>query len=277
MLIDLITYTHLSPSGTLSADALISRALSVGLNGICITDREHTRNATEWQALSAQSGLFIAVGVELLCEEGLLIGLPPCIDDTLTLERWRSLTHLGRPRAQAAIDYFNEIGGATILGPLFDRRQPLRLGDLAFTLHGPTAIDVACPSRQPLEDDLALEAALALDLTGVGASRALTHLDDIGKAATAFLHPISSQQALVASLHAGSAWAVRLRDPQDPPPRRDPQDPPPRRDPPSPRRDDRSDSRRRDDRQDRRRDERGRAQDPETEQPTRRRRQFMLD
>jgi hypothetical protein len=285
MLIDLITHTDLSPGGSLSARAIVERARAAGLDGVCIVDRERSRDALQWQALGAAHGVFVGVGVEVLCAEGLVVAFPPVVDEAFTQERWRVLTQFGRPTAQDVIDHFDALGGATILGPLYDHRQPFRLGDLAFALQRPNAIDVASPARLPLEDDLALEAATALDLPGVGASRALTRLEDVGRVATAFLYPVTSQADLVAHLRAGDAWAVRLRAPNDPAPARPaasredhPQDDRRREDRP---RDDRPrDAHRRDaPRSDRRRDDGdlGRPRDPETEQPLRRRRQFMLD
>jgi hypothetical protein len=290
MLIDLITYTTHSPDGTLSAEALIERARTTHLSGLCITDREHSKDAARWVAMGQQAGIFVGVGVEILSEEGLIIGLPPAIDEILLQERWRNLSTFDRPSAQSVIDYFDAIGGATILGPIYDQRQPLRLGDQALLLQNFSAIDALCPTRTALENDLALEVALALNLPPIAASRALTSLTDMGKLATVFTENIADQATLTALLRAGDVWPVRLANASEP--RRSPDsdrpssDRPPRRpsdsDRPSsdrpPRRP--SDSDRNRSNGDRNRGgDRSRPRDQETEQPERRRhsRRFMLD
>ena len=208
MLIDLFTYTQQTPKGTLSGAEIIQHAAKAGLDGVCITDRESSRDAAALVALGKDAGIFVGIGVQIATVTGWIVGFPPNIDAVLVDEQWRSLNTFSRPQPQEVIDYFVGIGGAAVAASIFDRGELLAMGDQVFGLRDLSAIDVVSPQRKGIENNFSLEASQALHVPGVGGSHALTSVEPIGHAATLFAHPIEDQAGFVQELQGVDYWPI---------------------------------------------------------------------
>lgn len=211
MLIDFFTYTNATDGGQLSADDLIERAVALGLDGLCVTDREYSLHAEEIVAAGERRDLFVGVGVELSTEEGRLVCLPPAIDDFLLAEEWRDLVAFGLPTAQEVIDHVNALGGVVIARSVYEKGNSV--GDAIFRLDGLAAIDALSPRRERIFNELSLEAALALGVPGLAGSSARRSVQEMGSVATLMFNAVDSQAELVESLKSGDCWPVILGEP----------------------------------------------------------------
>lgn len=218
MLIDLRTYTQHTPGGELDVETIIERARAAGLDGVCITDRGHSRHAARWVAAGDAADFFVGVGVEIETESGSLIVFPREVDAFLEDEVWRRLQVVAKPLPGEVMELAASIGAAVVATGVYDSKQRNPMGDGIFRLEGLAAVDVLSPGRRTMENELTVETAQALRVPGVAGSGALTSPADIGKVATLFGDGVETQADLVELLEAGDAWAVRLRErPKDPP------------------------------------------------------------
>ncbi len=211
MLIDVFTYTHVTPGGELDINTLIEQAKEVGLDGICVTDREVSVHAQELVDAGAEADFFVGVGLEIAVENGVLVCFPPSIDEFLIHETWRQLTTFGSPTAAEVMDLMDGIGGAVIARSVYGP-QGTGMRDSVFTLRSLAGIDALSPTRRRIDNELAMEAAIAMGVSAVAGSAAFTSPDEVGAVATLFGTPVTSQAELVAALQRHATWPVALSD-----------------------------------------------------------------
>lgn len=207
MLIDLHVHSHHTRGCTLAPRDAIRRAKEAGLDGIAFTDLNVLDGLDEIRAAGREEGFLALCGVELATDRGhylcffpdpARVPAPPQVFGSAT--PWSARDVLARVR---------ELGGVAVAAHPYDKTVERPSGDFIFTLDGLSAIEGLNTRRKGPANDLAVEAADHMNLPCVGASGAHA-LEDIGKAATLFRDPVTSEADLVAQLRAGTVFCVAI-------------------------------------------------------------------
>jgi len=207
MLIDLHVHSHHTRGCTLTPRDAIRRAKEAGLDGIAFTDLNVLDGLEEIRAAGREEGFLALCGVELATDRGhylcyfpdpARVPAPPQVFGSAT--PWQAREVLARVR---------ELGGVAVAAHPYDKTVERPSGDFIFTLDGLSAIEGLNTRRKGPANDLAVEAADHMNLPCVGASGAHA-LEDIGKAATLFRDPVTSEAELVAQLRAGTVFCVAI-------------------------------------------------------------------
>ena len=211
--IDLHTHTILgSDCSVMSPEQLIERAVSVGLDGVCITEHDHIRRSAELDERASECGLLLFYGVEANTDFGEVLAFGP----TEYAEGFHDLAYLRK-----AVD---DTGGALVAA------HPFRREFSPFYSHGkantkPTveqacalgimkmvdSLEVMNGASTKEESDFGREVAEALGLGMAGGSDAHS-ADGVGMCATVFERKIASWPEFLEELRAGRYHAQDLRD-----------------------------------------------------------------
>jgi predicted metal-dependent phosphoesterase TrpH len=214
MLIDLHVHSHHSPGGALAPRDVVRRAKEVGLDGVVFTDVNTLDGLDEVRAAGREEDFLALCGVELVTDHGhYLCYLPdpskvPAPPQMFGTTPWPVREVLQRIR---------DLGGAVVAAHPYDKSIERPSGDFIFTLDGLSALEGLNARRAGPANDLAVEAADHMNLPCVGGSGAHTALDDVGKAATLFRHPVASEADLVRQLQAGQVYCVAVGVTPQPP------------------------------------------------------------
>jgi hypothetical protein len=100
------------------------------------------------------------------------------------------------------------MGAAIIAARPYDRDFPNPPMDFIRSLNLLSAVEGYNAKVKQTANDLAVEAAEALNLPCIGGSDARGSLDDVGRGATFFKRPIATQAQLVQELLKGEFWPV---------------------------------------------------------------------
>jgi PHP domain-containing protein len=219
MLIDLHVHSHHTRGCDLSPRDAVRRAREAGLDGIAFTDLNTLEGLEEIRAAGREEGLLALGGLEVATDRGHYLCFfpdparvppPPQLFGSIT--PWPVREVLAKVR---------ELGGVAIAAHPYDKSVERPSGDVIFTLDGLSAVEGLNTHRAGPANDLAIEAADHMTLPCVGASGAQPTLDDIGKAATLFRDPVSTEADLVRQIRAGSVFCVAIGvQPHAPPERR---------------------------------------------------------
>ncbi|WP_242337566.1 MULTISPECIES: PHP domain-containing protein [Anaeromyxobacter] len=208
MLIDLHVHSHHSRGGTLAPRDALRRAKEAGLDGVAFTDLNTLDGLDEIRAAGRDEGLLALVGVEVSTDRGHYlcffpdpskVPAPPQAFGSAT--PWPVRDVLAKVRA---------LGGVAVAAHPYDKTIDRPSGDFIFTLEGLAAIEGLNARVTAAANDLAVEAADHMTLPCTGASGAHASLDEIGKAATLFRDPVTSEADLVAQLKAGTVFCVAM-------------------------------------------------------------------
>lgn len=196
VLIDLHTHTMpWSLDSGLRVEALLQRAKTAGLDGVCLTEHNATWAPAQAVRLSKEWGLAVFRGMEVSTELGhvLVFGLDHFRTEMMRLERLR--------------DIVAESGSAMVLAhPHREPGLPVPLADLADWLHG---VEVLNGSDANAANGYLAGLAAHAGLPGTGGSDAHS-VGPIGTCATRFHAPLETDEALVQALREGRCEAVRL-------------------------------------------------------------------
>jgi predicted metal-dependent phosphoesterase TrpH len=207
MLIDLHVHTHHTRGVTLQPRDAVRRAKDAGLDGVAFTDLNTLDGLEEIRAAGREEAFLALCGVEVATDRGhylcffpdpAKVPAPPQMFGSAT--PWPVRDVLAKVR---------ELGGVAIAAHPYDKTVERPSGDIIFTLDGLAAIEGLNTRRKGPANDLAIEAADHMSLPCVGASGA-HEAADIGKAATLFRDPVSSEADVVAQLRAGTVFCVAI-------------------------------------------------------------------
>lgn len=210
MIIDLHTHTQeYSSCSYLPMEALIQRAMAVGLDGVAVTDHSRIGGAEAAQALGAKYGFPVFRGVEVHTTLG----------DILVFGLYRDFPW--EVDGRRLLRLVKEVGGAAITAHPFRAvgytlGQTLRMagiplaGALAWCpeLRWLAAVEVLNDHCDNGEASQARCLARALGLPGAGGSDA-HFASEVGSAATLFPDPFSTDEELIAALRAGRCSPMR--------------------------------------------------------------------
>lgn len=207
MLIDLHVHSHHTRGCTLTPKEAIRRAKEAGLDGIAFTDMNVLDGLEEIRAAALEERFLALCGVEIATDRGHYLCFFP--DPAKVPAPAQILGSVTPWSAREVIAKVNELGGVVIAAHPYDKTVERPSGDFIFTLDGLCAIEGLNTRRKGPANDLAIEAADHMNLPCVGASGA--HLgEEIGKAATLFRNPVSSEADLVAQLASGTVFCVAI-------------------------------------------------------------------
>jgi predicted metal-dependent phosphoesterase TrpH len=202
MIIDL--HNHTTPRSSCSVmkpDDLVEFAKRAGLDGLCITEHDRIWKADELKALSEKHEFPLFRGMEVSTDLGhvLVFGLEEYV--------------VGSWKLSTLAEAVTEAGGFMIL------THPARsVYSYANTLEEYVqkalqyvhTIEVFNGGRMAPENDRVAKVAEDMRLKGTGASDAHQRME-VGRCATIFERPVSSEAELVAELHSGRFRAADLK------------------------------------------------------------------
>ncbi len=208
MLIDLHVHSHHTRGGTFAPRDVVRRAKEAGLDGVAFTDMNTLDGLDEIRVAGREEGFLALCGVEVATDRGHYlcffpdpsrVPAPPQVFGSAT--PWPAREVLAKVR---------ELGGVAIAAHPYDKTVERPSGDFIFTLDGLSAIEGLNARRKGPANDLAIEAADHMNLPCIGSSGAQGSLDELGKAATLFRDPVTSEADVVAQLRAGTVFCVAI-------------------------------------------------------------------
>lgn len=210
MLVDLHAKSSLSDDVDASPKQVLASASANGLDAVAFCDTESTAYANQLVELGDDYDLDVFIGVEIQTDTGRLLGFAPRIDDFYLDEEWRRYTDYVLPTPEAICNLFEERDGAVIAARPYDRSLDFTMGDHIFELDGLTGVEVLNSRLDQSQNNFAVEAATYMGIPTVGGSDATRADDSIGRYATYFDQPISSQSEFVQILRSTDYWATEL-------------------------------------------------------------------
>jgi predicted metal-dependent phosphoesterase TrpH len=198
MLIDL--HIHMkrgSLCSRLRTKDLVSRALEMHLDAVCVTDHNTTMAVEHVKRIGKEQGLLVLGGIEVRCLEG----------DVLVFGLLKS-PHSGI-MAKDLVELVHQVGGVAIPAHPFRSSAP-SLGKSMFEIQGFDAIEVLNGNSTDEENRMALEAAQRRGLPGTGGSDSHSS-NQVGRCATVFEDDaIRNEADLVAAIKEGRYKPKRL-------------------------------------------------------------------
>ncbi len=207
MLIDLHVHSHHSPGGALAPKDVVRRAREAGLDGVVFTDVNTLDGLDEIRAAGKEQGFLALCGVELVTDRGHYLCYFP---DPAKVPAPPQMFGSTPWPVRDVVQRVREMGGAVVAAHPYDKTVDRPSGDFIFTLEGLSALQGLCARRKGPANDLAVEAADHMNLPCVGGSGAHTSLDEVGKAATLFRHPVANEADLVRQIQAGQVYCVAV-------------------------------------------------------------------
>src|SRR5258708_19802877 len=210
MLIDLHAHSHLSKGWDLNAAKVLQGGGTFGIDGVAFTETNTQDGCDELFALAGHSKLKVFVGLELITDKGqYLCFFPQPEEAPEPVQMWGS----NREKPWSALECLpklKSLGAVVIAARPYDRDFEYPAGDFILTLPNLSAVEAYNPKIRQTANDLASEAAESLRLPSIGGSDARASLDEVGRGATLFKHPVETQQALVEALLGRQYWPVMI-------------------------------------------------------------------
>ena len=195
MIIDLHCHSKYSEDNHLEPEALIRRAVELGLDGVCFT--EHHSLSCSWPIgrMRIPENILVFRGIEVSTDSGHLL-VYGVSDDSWNL--WGRNNYLKLAKVVASV---HSRGGICI--PAHPFRGWESLGDQVCSFDGLDGIETHNGVNGPLQNKLAVEAALKLGLPSVGGSDC-HYLHQAGRAFTEFDKPIRTMDDMIKEIKAGN-------------------------------------------------------------------------
>lgn len=214
MLIDIQVRTTRTPGGTLSLEDIVTRARNAGLDAVSVTEVGVPADMDEVRSVERSTGFPVFVGVELPTERGSILAYPPSFDDQDYLSaRWGAAGAAGVWSLDDLMSWLLENDWVVVAAHPGERAADgPRMADDLYAIKGLHGILVAVDGGDPIADDLAVEAAVARGVAGLGASGGGASLDAIGRYATLIPGTVHTQGELTRALMEGDAWTVEISD-----------------------------------------------------------------
>ncbi|MBZ4397511.1 PHP domain-containing protein [Myxococcus sp. MISCRS1] len=208
MLIDLHAHSHLSKGCELDPRAVLERAAMFGLDGVAFTETNTQDGCDELFEIGAKAKVKVFVGLELVTDRGQYLCFFPKPElAPEPVQMWGS--NREKPWSAAeCLPKVKALGAAIVAARPFDRDSPNPAMDYVRSLNVLCAVEGYNARVKQTSNDLAVEAAEALKLPCTGGSDARGSLDEVGRGATFFKNPVTSQAQLIAELLKGEFWPV---------------------------------------------------------------------
>jgi predicted metal-dependent phosphoesterase TrpH len=208
MLIDLHVHSHHTRGCTLAPRDVLRRAKEAGLDGVAFTDLNTLDGVEEIRAAGREEGILALAGVEIATDRGHYLCFFP---DPSKVPPPPQIFGSATPwPVREVLEKVRELGGVVVAAHPYDKSIERPSGDFVFTLDGLSAIEGLNGRRKPAANDLAVEAADHMNLPCVAGSDAQGSLDEIGKAATLFRDPVTSEADVVAQIRAATVYSVAI-------------------------------------------------------------------
>ena len=209
MLIDLHAHSYLSKGCELDPRSVLERAALFGLDGVAFTETNTQDGCDELFEIGEKSRVKVFVGLELLTDRGqYLCFFPKPEQAPEPVQMWGS--NREKPWSAAeCLPKVRSLGAAIIAARPYDRDSSYPAMDYVRSLGSLLSGVEGYNARvKQTSNDLAVEAAEALELPCTGGSDARGSLDEVGYGATFFKRPVENQEQLVSALLAGEFWPV---------------------------------------------------------------------
>ncbi|MCK5680594.1 PHP domain-containing protein [bacterium] len=196
-----------SPCASDSVDAMIVEAKRIGLNGVCLTDHNYLWSPEDIQALREKHDFLILRANEIVTEQGdmLVFGFYEDVQGIIKLKELKKLVAAVGGFIVAAHPFRGFLTfGADDIGLTKEKassRDMFQWVDGVESLNGKVT---------ETENGLARDVAVGLGLPATGGSDAHDILS-VGLYATAFAHPIKSEEELLVALKEGKYQPVTFR------------------------------------------------------------------
>jgi predicted metal-dependent phosphoesterase TrpH len=217
MLVDLHVHTRHTPGCALAAEDVVRRAKQAGLDGVVVTDVNTLDGLAEVRAAARAESFLALAGVEIATDHGRLLcyfARPeelPALPQVFGTPPWP---------VREVLRFVAERGGVAVAAHPYDRTVDRAAGDHVFTLDGLAAIEGLCGRTRAAANDLAVEAADHLNLPCIAGSGAHGSLEEVGRVATLFREPVTSEADVVAQIRRGGVYCVAVgTNPHAPEPR----------------------------------------------------------
>jgi len=210
MVIDLHVHSApASPCSSVPVEQLIEEALSIGLDGICLTDHNHRWDPSEVEALRQKHGLLILRGNEITTDQGdiLVLGLEEDIKGVIKLEELREKVL----KAQGFMIAAHPFRGFLTFGIGYLGLTPQKAGKRPV-FQRVDAVEVRNSRVSEKENRFAAQVAKILGLPVIGGSDAHKP-GEVGRYATRFADPIRNEHDLIAALKKGRFSPIVFRGP----------------------------------------------------------------
>lgn len=210
MLIDLHVHSYLSRDCQLDPRAVLTRAESFGLDGVAFTETNTQDGCDELFDLQRTTRLKIFVGLELATDKGQYLCFfekPERAPEPVQM--WGSNRETPW-KAEECLPRLKALGAAVVAARPYDKEYPTPALDFVKTLKLLCAVEVYNPKARAGANELAIEAASALQLPGVAGSDARGSVDEVGYAATLFTRPVNTQADLVKALLGRDYFPVQM-------------------------------------------------------------------
>ncbi len=219
MLIDLHTHTHpLSWDSSLAPDDVIDIAKQRGIEGIVFTEHDSVFHPDDARALARRHNFVVFAGIEMNVEEGhvLVYGLHQYEVAMHRISDLATRVQVAGGAIVAAHPYRRWMPEPVVLQTMEwddhrEYRQALQRAETAslFNVERLCAMDVLNGRATHKQNGFSHELCSSLGLPRTGASDS-HQPEDVGRAATYFERPITSEDVLVEELLAGRVWAIDL-------------------------------------------------------------------
>jgi predicted metal-dependent phosphoesterase TrpH len=195
MILDLHCHSKYSRDNNLDPEALVRRAIELGLDGVCFTEHFSFDCSRPVYRIEVPRGFLILRGVEVSTDCGhiLIYGIK---DDSWN--RWGRNHDL---RLRKVVDSAHDHGGICV--PAHPFRGHECLGERLYYFQGLDALETHNGGNSPEQNAPAVAAAMKLGLPSVGGSDC-HRLERVGTAVTVFDNPIRNMDDLVREIKAGN-------------------------------------------------------------------------
>ncbi|UNC90834.1 PHP domain-containing protein [Candidatus Contubernalis alkaliaceticus] len=200
MNIDMHVHTNISSAcSCIDICQMIDYARYIGLDAICVTDHDTLHGARVAHKIGREKNFLILRGMEVNAVEGdfLVFGLEEDIEE-------------GKFTAKEVLQMVSSAGGAAIAAHPY-RRFERALGDKIFSLTDYHAIEVKNGNTPGMLNEMARNAALQLNLPGIGGSDA-HRLNEVGRYYTRFKTPVKNERELIEAIKLGEYEAMTRTD-----------------------------------------------------------------
>lgn len=201
MLIDMHCHSKYSQDNQLEPEALIERAVELGLNGVCFTEHYSVDCSKEVEKLKVPDNFLVLRGVEISTDYGHLLAYG-LIDDSWN--RWGRNSHL---ELHKVMDSVASRGGICV--PAHPFRGWESIGNKILDFDGFHAVETFNGGNGLEQNREAIKIALKMGLPCIGGSDC-HYVDHVGRAFTEFTCKIRDMSEVVNAVKQGKCRARSL-------------------------------------------------------------------